>query len=317
MRSTLNRSAPVQKRRSFFDPRRVIPKFHPQAWRREPKVWLPLSPASYGPVDGLPTVLGKMGSLEVRLARTAAEVRRAQRVRFQVFFEEMNAQPSASAMLTRRDADPFDALCDHLLVVDTASTRVRFGHAQPEVVGTYRLLRQDVAQDYGGFYTAGEFAIEPLLQRHADKRFLELGRSCVVKSYRSKRTVELLWRAIKTYVDHYKIDALIGCASLEGVTPETLALPLSFLHHYALAQDPWQASALPHRYVAMNLMPKDVLDPKEALHSLPPLIKGYLRVGAMFGDGAVVDESFGTTDVLVILPMDKVDPRYLSHLSSD
>jgi putative hemolysin len=106
---------------------------------------------------------------------------------------------------------------------------------------------------------------------------------------------------------------MIGCASLEGTDPDRLALPLSFLHHYARAPEGWRASALPRRYVELNRMPKSAVDAKAALQSLPPLVKGYLRLGAFVGDGAVVDRQFGTTDVLIILPVAGISSRYVGH----
>ena len=106
---------------------------------------------------------------------------------------------------------------------------------------------------------------------------------------------------------------MIGCASLEGTEPKQLALPLSFLHHYARAPEEWQARALPERYVEMNRMSKEAIDQKAALRVLPPLVKGYLRLGAYIGDGAVVDYEFGTTDVLIILPVSVISSRYLDH----
>jgi L-ornithine Nalpha-acyltransferase len=144
-------------------------------------------------------------------------------------------------------------------------------------------------------------------------RFLELGRSCVLPAYRNKRTVELLWHGIWAYVLHHRIDVMIGCASLEGTDPEKLALPLSFLHHHGRAPEPWRVRAIGERYVAMDLLDKEAIDPKAALHALPPLIKGYLRLGASFGDGAVVDRQFGTTDVFVVLPVAAIGQRYIDH----
>ena len=261
----------------------------------------------------LDPVLGRIGSLEVRLATTAREIRRAQKLRFKVFYEEMSAVPSGAARLSRRDVDAFDAICDHLLVLDHDVKAGPFRPAKPKVVGTYRLLRQEVADRHRGFYTTGEYDISPLLRSHPGSRFLELGRSCVLKPYRNKRTVELLWHGIWAYVLHHRIDVMIGCASLEGTDPKKLALPLSFLHHYAAAPAEWQARALPGRYTAMDLLPKEAVDPRAALHELPPLIKGYLRLGATFGAGAVIDRQFGTTDVLVILPVSAINPRNIDH----
>jgi putative hemolysin len=254
-------------------------------------------------------VLGRLGSLEVRLATTSREVRDAQKLRFEIFYGEMSAVADLGANLTRRDADAFDAICDHLLVLDHATLQ----GGRPKVVGTYRLLRQDVAERHFGFYSQSEYDVAPLVAAHPRLRFLELGRSCVLKPYRTKRTVELLWRGIWAYVLHHRIDVMIGCASLEGTNPDRLALPLSFLHHHAHAAAEWKARALSRRYVPMDRIAKEAIDLKSALQALPPLIKGYLRLGATFGDGAVVDHRFGTTDVLVILPVSAIDARYIDH----
>ena len=256
--------------------------------------------------------LGRIGSLEVRLAQTAAEVRQAQKLRYRVFYQEGTAIPNPGRLFARRDVDSYDAICDHLLVIDH-DARDRTALNRPAVVGTYRLLRQPLAEDHGGFYTAGEFAIGGLIERHTDLQFLELGRSCVLAPYRNKRTVELLWHGIHAYVQHHHIDVMIGCASLEGTDPHRLALPLSFLHHYSRAPEAWRARALPARYVEMNRLSKETIDPKDALRALPPLVKGYLRLGAYIGDGAVIDHEFGTTDVLVVLPFAEVKQKYLEH----
>jgi putative hemolysin len=256
--------------------------------------------------------LGRLGSLEVRLAQTAAEVRQAQKLRYRVFYQEGSAIPNPGRLFARRDVDAYDAICDHLLVLDHATAGQR-PSGRPAVVGTYRLLRQPLAEEYGGFYTAGEFGIGGLIARHPNLQFLELGRSCVLAPYRNKRTVELLWHGIHGYIMQNRCDVLFGCASLDGTEPKQLALPLSFLHHYARAPEPWRASAWPERYVEMNRLSKETIDPKAALRALPPLIKGYLRLGAYIGDGAVVDHEFGTTDVLIILPVSVIKQRYLEH----
>ena len=256
--------------------------------------------------------LGRLGSLEVRLAQTAHEVRQAQKLRYRVFYQEGAAIPNPARLLARRDIDAYDALCDHLLVLDHAARDKQVANG-PAVVGTYRLLRQSVAEDHGGFYTAGEFDIGALIARHDHLQFLELGRSCVLAPYRNKRTVELLWHGIWSYVLQSRFDVMIGCASLDGTDPKQLALPLSFLHHYARAPETWRARALPQRYVEMSRMSKETIDPKAALRVLPPLIKGYLRLGAYIGDGAVVDHEFGTTDVLIVMPVSAINERYIEH----
>jgi L-ornithine Nalpha-acyltransferase len=254
--------------------------------------------------------LGRIGTLEVRLARTSAEIRRAQKLRYDVFYKEMSAIADTALYFARRDIDLFDAVCDHLLVIDHGARTLQ---KAPAIVGTYRLLRQDIAERAGGFYSAGEFDVGSLVARHRDLKFLELGRSCVLPPYRNKRTVELLWHGIWAYVLEHRMDVMIGCASLDGTNPDRLALPLSFLHHYARAPEPWRTMALPRRYLELNRMPKAAIAPKTALQLLPPLIKGYLRLGAFVGDGAVIDRQFGTTDVLIVLPVSAIRARYLAH----
>jgi putative hemolysin len=253
-----------------------------------------------------------LGALEVRLARTAAEVRRAQKLRYRIFYKEGGAIADAATKLARRDVDAFDPLCDHLLVLDHA-TQIRRLRKLPAAVGTYRLLRQDVAARHGGFYSESEFDIGALIARHPKLNFLELGRSCVLAPYRNKRTLELMWLGIGAYVTRTKTDVMIGCASLEGIDPRRLELELSYLHHYARAPEQWRTTALSHRYVEMNRLPKEAIDPKAALRALPPLIKGYLRLGAYIGDGAVIDYQFGTTDVLIVLPVEAITERYRAH----
>jgi putative hemolysin len=255
---------------------------------------------------GLP--LGRIASLEVRLARTDEEIEAAQRVRYRVFYEEMGAR-GAFLVADGRDADRFDAICDHLLVLDTDIP----GSGLDRIVGTYRLLRDDVARAHGGFYSAGEFELDDLVARHPGRRFMELGRSCVLPAYRSKRTIGVLWQGIWAYVNHYGIDVMAGCASFPGTVPAAHAEALSFLAHYCRPEPAWNVRAVPGRHASMDLMPKEAVDARAALNALPPLVKGYLRLGARIGDGCVVDHEFRTTDVFVVLPVDTISERYINH----
>ena len=262
--------------------------------------------------DGFGGSLLRMGSLELRLAETKKEIRRAQRLRYKVFYEEGGAIPDRTAAIIRRDVCRFDAVCDHLLVVDHDALN-RFGRRKPKVV---RLLRQEVADRNAGFYSAGEFDIAPLLARHSGKRFLELGRSCVLAPYRSKRTLDLLWRGIGLYIDHHQIDVMFGCASFPGVDAARHTHALSFLKHCAASAVDWSVEALTSCRADVTLIDRDALDIRRALAELPPLVKGYLRCGARFGDGAVVDRQFNTSDVFVVMPVKDIDPRILGRFSA-
>ena len=220
----------------------------------------------------------------------------------------MSAVPTA-APSSRRDIDAYDAYCDHLLVLDHAASVAT--RPTSRIVGTYRLLRQDVAERNAAFTAPVSSTSAADRTRTPDVHFLELGRSCVLAPYRNKRTVELLWHGIWTYVLQHHVDVMIGCASLEGTDPDRLALPLVVpAPSRAARRRSWRSARCPHRYVEMDRLPPEAIEPKAALRALPPLIKGYLRLGATFGEGAVIDRQFGTTDVLVILPVDR-DQRAL------
>ena len=265
------------------------------------------------------TVYGRIGDLEVRLAGTRADVKLAQRLRYDVFYKEMSAKPTFTAQMRGRDEDRYDGICDHLLVVDTSledDGRGWTARRKTQVVGTYRVLRQEVAQRTCGFYTQREYDVAPLIATKPGARFMELGRSCVLKPYRNKRTVELLWHGLWTYVREHRVDVMIGCASFEGTNPNERAMALSFLHHHALAPEEWRVRAHGHLHVPMDRLPKEKVDVKAALKALPPLIKGYLRLGAFVGHGAVIDRQFGTIDVLIVLPVEEIDSRYFDHFGA-
>lgn len=247
-----------------------------------------------------------VGNLVARLAGTEEEIEAAQSLRYRVFYEEMSAIPSAEVSATRRDFDRFDQFCDHLLVIDSKRDDLPGG-----VVGTYRLLRSSVAEQNGGFYTSDEYEIGRLVSGAGET--LELGRSCVEEEYRNRPTMQLLWQSIAQYIFHYDIGIMFGCASMPGTDPEALALPLSYLYHYHLAPPALRPVALQERYVDMRLLPEDEIDQRRALAELPPLIKGYLRLGGFVGDGAVVDHQFNTTDVSIVVKTDLVTEKYMKH----
>lgn len=264
-------------------------------------------PCSAAPVAAtlLGGPLGRIGSLEVRLAQDPAEIALAQELRFRVFCEEMGACRERAAEMDERDSDRFDAVCDHLLVLDM--------EAGGDVVGTYRLLREDAARAAGGFYSSDEFEIDSLVARHPSLQFLELGRSCVLPSYRSKRTIELLWQGIWAYVKLHDIGVMTGCASFPGVVPAAHAEALSFLAHHCRADAHWDVRAVAERYHPIDLMPAEAVDMRAALAAMPPLIKGYLRLGGRIGDGCVIDQEFHTTDVFIVLPVSAISERYINH----
>ncbi|OUS12835.1 hemolysin-like protein [Rhodospirillales bacterium 47_12_T64] len=246
------------------------------------------------------------GSLTIRLAETEQELLAAQTLRYDIFYRENSAKPTPEMESKGRDFDSFDSFCDHLLVFDN-----ELGDGPEAVVGTYRVMRREGAKARGQFYSVDEFDIDKLLDFKGE--ILELGRSCINANYRRGSTMQLLWRGIAQYVFHYDIKYMFGCASLQGTDPEKLKVPLSYLYHNHLASSEICPKALPGRYSSMDLMAPDSIDPRAAVKELPPLIKGYLRLGGVIGNGAVVDEQFGTTDVCVIVETSRVTDKYLKH----
>ena len=162
------------------------------------------------------------GDLLVYLADNPIEIECAQRLRYQVFYEEMGAVPSLAQRRARMDEDPFDDVCDHLLVVDKARS-----NGKPFVVGTYRMLRRSVAEKSEGFYSGDEFDLTSLINYPGE--IVELGRSCVHADYRSGAAMQLLWRGIADYLDTHGIEMMFGCASFPGTDTDAISPPLTSL----------------------------------------------------------------------------------------
>ncbi len=248
----------------------------------------------------------RSGTLGVRIATTPSEIDAAQALRYRIFYEEMGAHPDAPTFAARRDSDRFDPIADHLLVVDHA-----IGAGPEGVVGTYRLIRAEAAAKVAGFYSADEYDLSAVLSFPG--KVMELGRSCVDVQYRNRAVMQLLWRGIAAYVFKHEIGLMFGCASLHGTDPEALAMELTYLHVHHLAPPELRPRAVPSRYVEMRRQDPATLEPMRALAALPPLIKGYLRLGGFVGDGAVIDSQFNTVDVAIVVKTDLVTDKYLKH----
>lgn len=249
--------------------------------------------------------------LRVRLAEGRADIEAAQRLRFAIFHGEMGAALSPDAIAAERDHDDYDAIADHLLVEDISGS-------MPQVVGTYRLLRQDVATPAGGFYSAGEFDLAPLIAHGAARgqSLLELGRSCVAPAWRNSGTIALLWRGIADYLVAHDIGHMFGCASFFGTDADAHGPALTHLFHQHLAPAELRVSARARNRVEMERLPIGGYDARLAMRALPPLIKAYLRVGACVGDGAWIDRDFNSIDVFIVMPVEAITARYSGRFAS-
>lgn len=246
------------------------------------------------------------GNLEVYITQDRDAIRAAQSLRYTVFYDEMGARPDPVARRLRLDMDKYDDFCDHLIVMDRSLPDA------DQLVGAYRLLRGSVAQENGGFYSASEYDLSPLMDQPIES-LLELGRSCVASTHRSKATIQLLWRGIAAYLAEHQLTTLFGCASFHGRDPKAHAEAMSYLRHFHGADPERTVRALEELRVDMEMIGKDDVDARRAWKAMPPLVKAYLRLGGVIGDGAVVDDQFGTVDVFVTVEMNKVGERYYAH----
>jgi L-ornithine Nalpha-acyltransferase len=258
------------------------------------------------PISNREIVKAVAGDFEVRLAGTRAEIEAAQALRYRIFYEEMQAKLTPEVAAIKRDIDAFDEVCDHLLVLDR-----RRGEGPESIVGTYRLIRRPAAAEMGRFYSSAEYDIQKVVDFPGE--VLEVGRSCIAKDARNTATMQMLWRGIALYAYHYDIQVMFGCASFPGTDPSQHAQAMSCLHHHHLAPPDIRARALAHRYVKMDMLERDSYDARKAMARVPPLIKGYLRLGGFVGDGAVIDAQFNTTDVFIIVKTELVTEKYIRH----
>lgn len=235
----------------------------------------------------------------VRLARSGADLRAAQRLRYIVFVEELGAGGELVDHVNRLEQDRFDPFFDHLLLVDQARA------APDHVVGVYRLLRQDQARRAGQFYSEDEYDLGVL--KASGRPLLELGRSCLHPDYRGGMGMYHLWHALAAYVEAHGIEILFGVASFHGTDTTALAAPLSMLHHRHLAPPDLRVTARAPGAVAMDRIAPEALDRRAAMLAVPALIKAYLRLGGFVGQDAYLDRAFNTTDVCLILDVARMN----------
>ena len=230
--------------------------------------------------------------LHVTLAHTDTEILEAQRLRYRVFAEELGARlPTRKAGV---DEDFYDPYCEHLVVREEGSGRI---------VGTYRILAPEAAKRIGAYYSETEFDLTRL--QHLRPRMVEVGRSCVDAEYRNGAVIGLLWSGLARYMQQNKYDYLIGCASMSMADGGHNAASV-----FASLED--HMSPLEYRVFPRCALPIERLATNVGAE-LPPLIRGYLRVGAYVCGEPAWDPDFNTADLLLLMPMSRVSSRYARH----
>ena len=246
-----------------------------------------------------------LGDFVIKLANNKYELKKAQALRYSVFYKEKKAKSNFPKKMMKLDYDKIDKFADHLIVIDKKRKSIK-----NKIVGTYRLIRGDVALSFGGFYTSSEFDLTNILNSYKHKQILELGRSCVHKDYRNGTTMKLLWKAIAEYIKLYDIKVLLGCASFPGTDVQEFSKELSYLRsNFSLPEEISVNSLLDNNYpvcIKNNINESDI----RTFAKLPPLIKGYLRVGGRVSDSFFVDYDFNTIDLCVVVQTLNIDEKY-------
>lgn len=240
----------------------------------------------------------------LRLAQDPRDLRAAQRLRYEVFVQELGASVALADHDARLERDEFDPYFDHLLLIDPH----RSAEDLQDVVGVYRLLPSDRLTVSGRFYSESEFDLTAL--KASGRKLLELGRSCVHADYRGGTAMLLLWNALADYVLEHDIEVLFGAASFHGTDMAALAQPLSYLQHFHLAPPALRVVARPAQAAHIALIPQEKLDRKAAMLATPALIKAYLRLGGYVGQGAWVDHAFNTTDVCLVMDTAQMSAKH-------
>ncbi|MFV0360428.1 GNAT family N-acetyltransferase [Tropicimonas sp.] len=240
---------------------------------------------------------------EIRLAENTQDLRAAQRLRYEVFVRELGGDGALVDHANGLERDRFDPFYDHLILVDNTRDAAALDH----VVGVYRLMPGERAERAGGFYSAGEYDLAPLLD--SGRRLLELGRSCVHADYRGGMALHHLWNGLGAYILDRDIEVLFGVASFHGTDQAALAMPLSFLHHNHLAPEELRVRARQGHFAPMDIVSPDAIDRPAAVRAIPALIKGYLRLGGFVGEGAYVDHDFNTTDICLVMETARIGAR--------
>ncbi|MDC7718980.1 GNAT family N-acetyltransferase [Vogesella sp. DC21W] len=246
--------------------------------------------------QGLETaVLAPASKLSVRVAHSAKDIRRAQKLRYQVFAQEMGAKLASAA--EGIDRDEYDPYCDHLIVEDNTTGKV---------VGTYRMLPPHKARQLPSLYSEHEFDMSRLagIRDH----IIEIGRSCVHKDYRRGAVIALLWAGLADYVRQHGGQYLAGCASVSLADGGHQAVSLyRLLESKNLSPAEWRVT--PHLPLPLGEVQDDSQVP------VPPLIKGYLRAGAWVCGEPAWDPDFNCADFFMLLPMSRLDMRHQRHFA--
>ena len=237
------------------------------------------------------------GNILIRLAQTEKDYKEIYRLRYFDLILNYNQDQVNHEEI---DKDEYDDVCDHLVAIDKVKN---------EVIGTYRLIKRSHIKDLGRYLTENEFDISKL----NGYEVLEVGRAVVKEEYRDGAAINLLWKGVIRYAIEEGIDFMIGTASFHGIDPYEYKDTLSYLYCHYLSPEDIRCTVRKTTFSKLNLLKEEEINEENAKKKMPPLVKGYLRLNATIGDGAYLDIPFNSLDVLIVLKICDINPRYLKR----
>jgi putative hemolysin len=251
----------------------------------------------------------KAGRYQVRFAIDDAEVAAAQALRYRVFYDEKQGNPSAEMIVVKRDIDEWDAAGFHVIVIDTAADM------QPAIVGTLRLFFNECLKPGQHFYTERTFSLSKLHTFYG--KSLELSRFCVDPNGRGGVILMLIWKYAMSFLQDNDIDVMFGCASFTGVNIDTHLPILNYLYDHHLAPKFLRPEPKVDNYIDLNTISKFDAMTADAKKAIPTLLRGYLKLGAKISDAAIIDHVFNTVYVAIYVEtknMLQQNPKLLMHV---
>ncbi len=241
-----------------------------------------------------------MSDFLIKLAENQKDIESAQRLRYEVFNLELKRGLKTSDE-KGLDIDNFDALCDHVLIIDKKKNLT---------IGTYRLLLRSHLAPRGSFYSEGEFDLSNIKKLKGE--ILEMGRSCVHKDYRSSSILNLLWQRILAYVEDYKVAYIIGVPSLYSTDPLEINPIYTLMKKHYYSGEEFRVSPLERcRISGINSSVDLKREERKVFLRLPSLIRSYIKIGALVCGEPALDQDFGTSDFFMLLRVSDIAEQYL------
>ncbi len=242
---------------------------------------------------------------EIRFSKNYNELIESQKIRHKVFIVEMGNINKQEPTKSNIEQDKFDKFCRHLIIIDHENTKK---NTSGKIIGVTRLMLSEDSEKGIGFYCSQEFNLKPIIS--TQKKCLEIGRTCIDPAYRNTLILHYLWIELGSFCSKHGIEILFGVGSFVGNNVGKIAMALSYIYNEYLAPPEIRPIALKKGFIEMKIIPKDEIDKLKALKQMPNLLKSYLRLGGIVGEGAYMDRELNTIDILIMIDILHMNKKY-------